>query len=85
VIIPDVNILVYTYNSDAPDHARAKTWWEQGIRSRQPVAIPWVVALGFLRITTSRAVLPRPMAIETALGHVRSCQVSRKPACSRQP
>lgn len=72
MIIPDVNLLVYAYNSDAPHHQQAKTWWEQGVRGRQPVAIPWVVALGFLRIMTSRAVLPRPMGVGTALGHVRS-------------
>ncbi len=42
------------------------------MRGRQPVAIPWIVALGFLRIITSRIVLPRPMDIATALGHVRS-------------
>lgn len=72
MIIPDVNLLVYAYNSDAPHHQQAKTWWEQGMRGRQPVAIPWIVALGFLRIITSRAVLPRPMGIATALGHVRS-------------
>ena len=72
MIIPDVNLLVYAYNSDVPQHQQAKTWWEQGMRGRQPVAIPWVVALGFLRIMTSRAVLPRPMGVGTALDHVRS-------------
>ena len=72
MIIPDVNLLVYAYNSDAPHHQRAKDWWEQGVRGSQPVALPWVVALGFMRIITSRAVLPRPMEVGTALGHVRS-------------
>ena len=72
MIIPDVNLLVYAYNSDAPHHRQAKTWWEQSVRGGQPVAIPWVVALGFLRIMTSRSVLPQPMDVGTALGHVTS-------------
>lgn len=72
MIIPDVNLLVYAYNSDAAHHQQAKTWWEQGMRGRQPVALPWIVALGFLRIITSRAVLTRPMDVATALDHVRS-------------
>lgn len=42
MIIPDVNLLVYAYNSDAPHHQQAKMRWEQGVRGRQPVAIPWV-------------------------------------------
>jgi toxin-antitoxin system PIN domain toxin len=71
VIIPDVNLLVYAYNSDAPHHQRAKDWWEAAVRGSQPVAIPWVVALGYLRIMTSRTVLPRPMAMTTALAHLR--------------
>jgi predicted nucleic acid-binding protein len=29
VIVPDINLLVYAYNADAPDHERARTWWEE--------------------------------------------------------
>jgi len=72
VIIPDVNLLVYAYNSDAPHHQRSKEWWEAAVQGSQPVAIPWVVALGFLRIMTSRTVLARPMTMATALQHLRS-------------
>ena len=72
MIIPDVNLLVYAYNSDALHHQQAKTWWEQSVCGLQPVAIPWIVALGFLRIMTSRSVLPQPMDVGTALGHVTS-------------
>ena len=28
MIIPDVNLLVYSYNADAPFHLAAKRWWE---------------------------------------------------------
>jgi len=28
LIIPDVNLLVYAYNADAPFHPAAKRWWE---------------------------------------------------------
>jgi predicted nucleic acid-binding protein len=28
LIIPDVNLLVYAYNADAPFHLPAKRWWE---------------------------------------------------------
>jgi len=72
MIIPGVNLLVYAYNSDAPHHQRAKGWWEECVRGSQPVAIPWVVALGFLRVITSRVALERPMAVATALAHLRT-------------
>ena len=38
----------------------------------QPVAIPWVVVIGSLRLMISRTVLQHSMAMQTALGHLRS-------------
>jgi predicted nucleic acid-binding protein len=28
VIIPDINLLVYAHNEQAPQHAMAREWWE---------------------------------------------------------
>lgn len=28
MILPDVNLLVYAYNTDAPWHQQARRWWE---------------------------------------------------------
>ncbi len=72
MIIPDINLLVYAYNSDAPDHKPARKWWEGAMSGIQPVGIPWLVALGFLRIMTSRRILARPLTSAEALAHVRS-------------
>ena len=44
MIIPDLNLLVYAYNSDAAHHQQAKIWWENLVAGSQPVALPWVVA-----------------------------------------
>lgn len=72
MIIPDVNLLVYAYNSDAPEHRAARAWWEDTLSGTQPVALPWVVLLGFVRIMTSRRILVSPLAMAEAVGHVRS-------------
>jgi hypothetical protein len=72
VILPDINLLVYAYNSDAPDHLQAKAWWEACLSGNRPVALPWVVLLGYLRLTTSKSVLDDPFSAEEALGHIRS-------------
>ena len=83
MIIPDVNLLVYAYNSDAPFHPLAKRWWEGCLGGSQPVVIPWVVALGFVRLMTSRAVLDAhiaALAIETqAVVHSNDSDFSRFP------
>ena len=70
MILPDINLLVYAYNSDAPGHGRAKTWWETALSESRPVGLPWAVMLGFLRLMTSRSVLIAPLAPREALGHI---------------
>jgi toxin-antitoxin system PIN domain toxin len=72
VIIPDINLLVYTYNSDAPYHDEARKWWEALLSGHATVGIPWAVVLGFVRIMTSRAVLIDPMEPVEAIAHVQT-------------
>lgn len=72
VIIPDVNLLVYACNSDAPDHRKAGAWWESALSGRGQVGLPWAVLLGFLRIMTSRRILIAPLTMSEAAVHVRS-------------
>lgn len=72
MIIPDINLLVYSYNSDAPFHDLSRDWWEERLSSRMTVGLPWVVMLGFVRIMSSAAVLTAPMTPAETIGHVRS-------------
>lgn len=72
MIVPDINLLVYAYNTDAPDHDRARTWWEASLSDPRPVGLAWMVMLGYLRLMTSRNVLIDPFTPSDAIGHVRS-------------
>lgn len=73
MIIPDLNILVHAYNSDFPQHAAAKRWWEQAAEGRHgPIGLAWLTILGFLRISTSRSVMERPLPVMEAVAIVRS-------------
>jgi toxin-antitoxin system PIN domain toxin len=72
VIIPDINLLVYAYNSDAPFHERSKDWLEGSLSGRTTVGLPWVVMLGFVRIMSSSVVLTAPMGPVEAVQHVES-------------
>jgi len=72
MLIPDVNLLVYAYNSDAPDHRPARLWWERCLSGLQPVGLSWVVLLGYARIMTSRRILTKPLAPAEAILHIRS-------------
>ena len=72
MILPDLNLLVYAYNSDAPDHSAARSWWEAVLSDSRPVALPWAVSLGFLRLMTSRGILVDPLTAPEAIDHIRS-------------
>ena len=72
MIIPDINLLVYAYNASAPDHERARDWWEVALSEARPIGLPWVVQLGYLRLMTSRSVLLDPFTPAEAIGHLRS-------------
>ena len=72
MIIPDVNVLVHAYDADFPQHQAAKDWWEEALNLPRPVGLPWAVTLGFLRITTNRTILARPLPVVAALDIVRS-------------
>lgn len=57
----DLNILLYAVNEDAPHHDPIRTWWEQALNGDEPLGLPWVVLLGFLRISTNHDIFPRPL------------------------
>ncbi len=70
MIVPDLNLLIYAYNSDAPLHADAKTWWENLMNGNEQVAVPWVVSCGFVRLMTNPRVLQIPLPPKIAMDHV---------------
>ena len=72
MIVPDVNLLVYAYNQDAPRHPAAASWWEDLLSGSRPVGLAWVTALGFIRITTHPQILARPLPVSKACAHVRA-------------
>src|ERR1035441_6766316 len=72
MIIPDLNLLIYAYDSSSPWHEAAKRWWTGSLSGTQSVGIPWVVALGFIRLWTSPRVFRNPMTVDQAATHVES-------------
>jgi uncharacterized protein len=72
MILPDVNLLVYAYNLDAPRHAAAASWWEDLLSGDQPVQLAWATMLGFIRLMTHRSILLEPLSPVAALAHLRS-------------
>ena len=72
MIIPDINLLLYTYDTESPFHKKAAKWWAECLSGTEPVGLAAVVAFGFVRVGTSARVFRRPMTPGQAAGHVRS-------------
>jgi toxin-antitoxin system PIN domain toxin len=70
VKIVDLNVLLYAVNSDAALHQRLRAWWEAAVNDEETIGLPWVVLLGFLRLTTNSRVFPRPLAPDAAAAKV---------------
>ncbi len=71
MIVPDVNLLLYAHDGDAPRHDSARRWWEDLVNGAERVGVPWVVSTAFVRLLTQRKVLLRPATPEQALDYVR--------------
>jgi toxin-antitoxin system PIN domain toxin len=72
MIVPDVNLLLYAYDSDSPFHKRAVEWWQDCLSGAEPIGLATVVLFGFVRIGTNPRVFQNPMSVATAAGHIRS-------------
>lgn len=72
MIIPDVNLLVYAYNTEAKDHLKSKAWWKKWMEGEVVVGIPPIVLFGFVRIITNGRAHPNPMPVTEAIAIVES-------------
>ena len=66
----DLNLLLYAVNRDDELHTRARNWLEEILNADEPIGLPWIVLLGFLRISTNSRVFSRPLTTAEATGLV---------------
>lgn len=72
MILPDLNVLLYAVDADSARHERAASWLEETVNGgAEEIGLPWAAILGFLRLSTSSRVFPRPLSVEQALGWIR--------------
>lgn len=72
MIIPDANLLLYAYHPGSRFHERARDWWEELAGSSQPVGLPWVTVLTFIRLSTNGHILKPPASLDEVLSIVGS-------------
>jgi uncharacterized protein len=72
MIVPDINVLLYVYDSASPFHTKARAWWQDCLSGAEPIGLAHVVLFGFVRVGTSPRAFTHPMTLAEATGHVRS-------------
>jgi uncharacterized protein len=68
----DANVLVYASNEADAAHARARELVEELAAGPSLVHLFWPVLMGYLRIVTHSAVLPRPLSPARATANVEA-------------
>ncbi len=63
MILVDANLLLYAYDSAAPEHPRARRWLEDVLAKPEPVLLPWHSVYAFLRIATNPRAWRSPLTI----------------------
>lgn len=66
----DVNVLLYAVNSRSAHHERVKPWLDAVLSGEETIALPWIVILGFLRISTNPRAFATPLTPAQAFGIV---------------
>ncbi|QDU86825.1 Ribonuclease VapC37 [Pirellulimonas nuda] len=67
----DTNVLIFAANKQSPNHGRVRRWCIEATASGEPIGLPWIAALGFLRISTSPHVFSPPLSMAEALSYLR--------------
>ena len=67
MLAPDVNVLVYAFREELPDHGMCRRWLEGVVRGDAAFALLDLVASGFLRIVTHPRVFKTPTPLAAAL------------------
>jgi toxin-antitoxin system PIN domain toxin len=72
MIIPDINLLIYSYDASSPFHPKAAAWWADCLSGAEPIGLAPVVLFGFVRISTLSRVFLQPLSTAEAAELVRS-------------
>jgi uncharacterized protein len=67
VIVLDVNVLLYAYDSSSAKHTKAREWLERTLSEEASIGIPWQTVSAFLRIVTNHSLPGQRYSIEEAI------------------
>lgn len=79
MILPDVNVLLYAFRSDSPDHAKYRTWLHSVVNGEMAYGMSPQVLAALVRIATHPRIFAHPSRLEVALAF--STTLIEQPHC----
>ena len=79
MLAPDVNVLVYAFREELPEHEGCRRWLEATIGADAAFSLFDLVLSGFLRVVTHPRVFKTPAPLDAALGFVN--ELRAQPNC----
>lgn len=79
MILPDVNVLLYAFRSDSPDHARYRNWLQAVVNGEMAYGMSPQVLSFVVRVATHPRAFARPSRLEEALAF--SVTLLEQPHC----
>ena len=80
MLLVDVNVLVYAFRRDAPNHRAYSDWLQELIDSDTTFGMADLVLSGFVRIVTHPTIFNPPSTVEHAIDFAD--QIHRHPRCA---
>jgi toxin-antitoxin system PIN domain toxin len=72
VIVPDANLLIYAYDSEAVQHGAARVWLETVFSGTEIIGLPWQTISAFIRISTNSRLTGDRFPMGRAIGVVQN-------------
>ena len=69
--VVDANLLLYAYNADAPQQAKAAQWLTELFESGETIGLPWTTLWAFVRISTNSRIWTNPLPARQAFAFIR--------------
>ncbi|MCL2781325.1 MAG: PIN domain-containing protein [Actinomycetia bacterium] len=66
----DANVLIYSVDADCAHHEAARRWIDTALSGAEPIVMPWLCLVAFVRITTHPRLYEHPLAASQALDAV---------------
>ena len=68
MVLPDVNVLIYAFRQDLPQHTVSRSWLDAVIGNDNQFGVSTLALSALVRITTNPRVFVRPSDVEEAFG-----------------